>query len=223
MTTDPDDRGHQPEQDPGVPEGGVHRVVPLGALTRLGCSGTYWAVWSTMIWLETKRVPREVPDHDHRDVGLEELGRVAVLTTSTCVLGTRRPRSRRRRRGGAPMPGTTRPSRRNVLVPSIALLRQGLVDGLEVVERTAEALHEQEAESGHEHGTDHPQAPAAGGRRRDGAGRRSAGVAGDRGRRRRRRGRGGRGRSAHGARSRVAPGRGAARSRRRRRHHSWTA
>ena len=43
----------------------------------------YCAVWSTMIWFETNVVPDEVPDHHHRDVGLEQLGRVAVLTTST--------------------------------------------------------------------------------------------------------------------------------------------
>jgi hypothetical protein len=44
-----DDGGDEAEEDAGVPEGGIHRDVPLGALTRLGYLATYWAVWSTMI------------------------------------------------------------------------------------------------------------------------------------------------------------------------------
>ena len=54
-----DDRRGQAEQDAAVPEGGVHRVVPLGALTRLGCAWTYWAVWSTMSWSEMKVLPEK--------------------------------------------------------------------------------------------------------------------------------------------------------------------
>jgi hypothetical protein len=40
-------------------EGGVHRVDPLGALTRFGYSSMYWEVWSTMIWFDTKTDPEK--------------------------------------------------------------------------------------------------------------------------------------------------------------------
>ena len=83
----PDDRRRQAEQDAAVPEGGVHRVVPFGALTRLGCCWAYWALWSTMSWSETNEAPGEVAHHHHRDVGLEELGGIAVVDDVHAVLG----------------------------------------------------------------------------------------------------------------------------------------
>ncbi len=83
----PDERGHEPEEDAGVAEGGVHRGGPdrHGAARRSpawsrwapspgrGWAATYCDVCFTMIWSDTKVLAGEVADHDDRDVGLEEL------------------------------------------------------------------------------------------------------------------------------------------------------
>ena len=140
-------------------EGGVHRVDPLGALTRLGYWATYWAVWSTMIWFDTKVSPTKWPDHDHGDVGLEELGRVARVHDVDPTVGAR---------GDEVDPAAVavdRPGHHQALEPEglrpqDGLALKGLVHRLEVVERTAEALHQEKDEGADEDDADHDE-PAA--------------------------------------------------------------
>ncbi len=162
-------------------QGRVHRVDPLGALTRLGYCGHVLSGVVDDDLVRHEGGTGEVPDHDHGDVGLEELGRIARVDHVHTVPGT----------GGdeidtavAAVDGprdheALEPER---LRPEHRLALDGLVDRLEVVERTAETFHQEKNESGHEDGADHQQPPAlAPGRR----GRRRHGGAGAPWRRRR--------------------------------------
>ena len=84
---------------------------PIRVLLR--CTAT---VWSTMIWSEAKMRAREVPDQDHRDVGWKSCGGSPVSMTASLTPLDSTVKS-------TPLavrlivPGTTRPSRRNVVVP----------------------------------------------------------------------------------------------------------
>ena len=152
------------------------RTDPFGARTRAGVLGDVRGrvLHHDLVGHEDVGPRRgEVADHDHRDVGLEELRRRARCSRRPPAPRPRTPRSRRRAAVRAMVPATTVPSRRKVVVPSVDLWARAWCDGVEVVERAAEALDQEEDHRAHEDGEDHDEAragAAAGGGRRPGAG-----------------------------------------------------
>jgi hypothetical protein len=149
-------------------------VVPFGALTRFGYWATYWAVWSTMIWLDTKVAPLKCPTTTTGMFGLEELGRVPgvhhVRPGPLDPEGDEVDPVAGRDGGPTRAPPPLRAGRSSS--PRVALLwATAWSDRLEVVERLPRPFDHQEGERAPPGRRRPPRAPPRAGRRRSGPGR----------------------------------------------------